>query len=91
MKAATGKYSEEAKKLLSGKITQFSYTTEVLSVLAKRKIRLYAPSYIRLVVTELRNQDAIWDAIVEVIADRKKIKDQEPVLTANIKELVEVD
>lgn len=91
MKAATGRYSKEAKSLLKGKITLYNYSKDVQTVLARRQQIAYSGDYIRYVVHLEKNQDAIWDAITQVLTERKRAKADEQSLTRAIKELVEVD
>lgn len=92
MKRTIGKYSEEAKNLLSGKIRELDYTADVLKELEKKRIHVSA-SWIRLVVNEKRDNDPIWDAVKAVLEVRKQkeqqIKKQIKSLTEEVKELVD--
>ncbi|WP_077920469.1 hypothetical protein [Spirosoma sp. 209] len=89
MKTTTKKYSTEAKQLLYGQIKGSRYTQEVRTVLLEQGI-VYDPGYIRLVVTspEADYNEVIWDAVKQVVKNRKVNHDLQAATTQEVRQLI---
>ncbi len=76
MKIPTKKYSDDDLLLLSGRIRKSSYIREVQEILVKKGITR-SDNYIAQVVQPKSDNtfklynEAVWDAIVEVLNNRK--------------------
>lgn len=87
MITATKKYSSEAKDLLSGQIKNTRYSGDIRRILSLSGISL-TPGYIRFVVHEKKDQDQIWDAVKQIVSERKHSAAGQAQQTEEIKKLV---
>lgn len=89
METATKKYTIEAKELLYSQLKGSRYTTEIRDVLRENGHE-YDPGYIRLLLCnpKMAHNEAVWDAVFEVVKQRKNGTIAQKTRMIEIQELV---